>query len=61
MTKDAQARATAILARLSSAESSSRASAEELAPLVYTDLRRLAGRYLSRERPGHTLSPGGGP
>lgn len=26
-----------------------------LMPLVYGELRRLAARYLSRERPGHTL------
>lgn len=26
-----------------------------LFPLVYGDLRRIAGGYLSRERPGHTL------
>ena len=28
---------------------------ERLIPLVYGELRRLAGRYLSRERAGHTL------
>ncbi|MCP3963440.1 MAG: sigma-70 family RNA polymerase sigma factor [bacterium] len=28
---------------------------EALMPLVYGELRRLARRYLSRERPGHTL------
>ena len=28
---------------------------EELMPLVYGELRRLAGRYLNREREGHTL------
>jgi len=27
----------------------------ELVPLVYSDLRRLAGSYLQHERPGHTL------
>jgi RNA polymerase sigma factor (TIGR02999 family) len=30
---------------------------EELMPLVYQELRRLAGNYLRRERPGHTLQP----
>jgi RNA polymerase sigma factor (TIGR02999 family) len=30
---------------------------ERLMPLVYDELRRLAGRYLSRERPDHTLQP----
>src|SRR6058998_3025381 len=29
--------------------------AEELAPLVYDELRRLAGAYIRRERPGQTL------
>jgi RNA polymerase sigma factor (TIGR02999 family) len=33
------------------------ASAEDLFPLVYPELRRLAGDYLRRERPGHTLQP----
>ena len=30
---------------------------EELIPLVYEELRRLATRYLRQERPGHTLQP----
>ena len=29
---------------------------EQLAPLIYQDLRRLAGDVFDRERPGHTLS-----
>jgi RNA polymerase sigma-70 factor, ECF subfamily len=28
---------------------------DQLYPLVYEELRRLAHRYMSRERPGHTL------
>ena len=28
-----------------------------LIPLVYGELRRRAGGYLRRERPGHTLQP----
>jgi RNA polymerase sigma factor (TIGR02999 family) len=28
---------------------------EDLLPLVYDELRKLARRYLQRERPGHTL------
>src|SRR3954468_23142653 len=28
---------------------------EQLTPLVYGELRRLAGRYLRKERPDHTL------
>ncbi len=30
---------------------------EKLMPLVESELRRLAGNYLRRERPGHTLQP----
>jgi RNA polymerase sigma factor (TIGR02999 family) len=30
---------------------------QDLLPLVYAELRRLAQRYLRRERPGHTLQP----
>jgi RNA polymerase sigma factor (TIGR02999 family) len=30
---------------------------EQLTPLVYEELRKLAGRYLSSERPDHTLQP----
>src|SRR5579864_7530733 len=28
---------------------------EKLTPLVYKELHRLAGRYMKRERPGHSL------
>jgi RNA polymerase sigma factor (TIGR02999 family) len=45
---------TQLLLRWSDGDSSAR---EELMPLVYEELRRLAGRYLRRERPGHTLQP----
>jgi RNA polymerase sigma-70 factor (ECF subfamily) len=30
---------------------------DRLMPLVYDELRRLASRYLNRERPDHTLQP----
>jgi len=30
---------------------------EDLLPVVYAELRRIAGRYLRHERPGHTLQP----
>jgi RNA polymerase sigma factor (TIGR02999 family) len=33
------------------------AAHEQLLPLVYDELRRLAGAYMRRERPGHTLQP----
>ena len=32
-----------------------KAALDKLAPLVYDQLHRLAHRYISRERPGHTL------
>jgi RNA polymerase sigma factor (TIGR02999 family) len=34
-----------------------RAVMEDLLPVVYDELRRLAANYLRRERPGHTLQP----
>src|SRR5262245_17696196 len=33
------------------------AAADKLAPLVYSELRRLAESYMRRERPAHTLQP----
>jgi RNA polymerase sigma-70 factor (ECF subfamily) len=57
MTPPARNRVTEIVAALSEGGSAASASAEELLPLVYQDLRRLAERYMSRERPGHTLQP----
>ena len=35
--------------------SGDQAAFDELMPLVYEELRRLAHHYMSRERPGHTL------
>ena len=32
-------------------------AADELIPLVYDELRRLAAHHMRRERPGHTFSP----
>ena len=34
-----------------------RAAVQELLPLVYDDLKKLAARYLKGERQGHTLEP----
>lgn len=34
-----------------------RTAAAKLLPLVYEDLKKLAARYLRREREGHTLEP----
>lgn len=33
------------------------AAVEELVPILYAELRRIAARYLRRERPGQTLQP----
>jgi hypothetical protein len=35
------------------------AARDELMPLVYEELRRLAHRYMGRERIGHTLQTSG--
>ena len=32
-----------------------KAALDELMPVIHTELRRLARRYMARERPGHTL------
>lgn len=42
---------------LSKIEQGDPLAAEELLPLVYDDLRRLAARELKRESAGHTLQP----
>jgi RNA polymerase sigma factor (TIGR02999 family) len=34
-----------------------RSALDELVPLVYGDLRRIAGSFMGRQRPGHTLQP----
>jgi RNA polymerase sigma-70 factor, ECF subfamily len=34
-----------------------RGALDQMLPLVYAELRRLAAHYLSRERAGHTLQP----
>ncbi len=43
---------TQLLAR---AKAGNAAALEELVPLVYVELRRIAGRYVRRERAGHSL------
>ncbi len=45
---------TRLLARWRAGDPGAR---EELVPLVYSELRRLAQRHLRRERRGHTLEP----
>jgi RNA polymerase sigma-70 factor, ECF subfamily len=34
-----------------------RAAFDQLLPIVYKELRRMAGNYLRQENPGHTLQP----
>lgn len=50
-----QTEATALVADLCDESKESRLSAEQLAPLVYNEMRGLARRYLYRESPGHSL------
>ena len=50
-------RTTEIVAHLSHSSTPEEASPDELFELVYDPLRDLAGRYLRRERVGHTLQP----
>jgi RNA polymerase sigma-70 factor, ECF subfamily len=42
---------------LAELRSNGRGTVDELLPLVYSELRRLAGSHLSRERSDHTLQP----
>ncbi len=57
MVDDTRIRATAIVTAMTEAGVTDKATAEELMPLVYDELRRLARGYMSRETPGHTLQP----
>lgn len=54
---DARARVTEIVAGLDGDQTDHPASAEELLPLVYDELRQRAALYMRRERVGHTLEP----
>jgi len=38
-------------------EHGNKAALDQLMPLVYDELRRLAAHYLQQERSGHTLQP----
>ncbi len=49
----AQADITVLLARWREGDAS---ALEELTPLVYDNLRRLAAHYMAGEKPGHTLT-----
>jgi RNA polymerase sigma factor (TIGR02999 family) len=50
----AMSEVTRILDAIGQGDSS---AADQLLPLVYAELRRLAAAYLAREAPGHTLQP----
>lgn len=54
MSDDAANEVTQLLARIDAGE---RAAAEELLPLIYDELRRLAHARMAHERPGRTLEP----
>jgi RNA polymerase sigma-70 factor, ECF subfamily len=54
VTISSQHEVTRLLLRLTDGE---RAVLDDLLPLIYGELRRLAAGYLRRERPGHTLQP----
>jgi len=54
---DASHRAVEIVERCDFEGVSGRPSAEDLFPLVYDEMRRIAGRIMGRESPGHTLQP----
>lgn len=46
-----------IVRELDCGDADGSATAENLFPVVYEELRRLARRYMNRETPGHTLQP----
>jgi RNA polymerase sigma-70 factor (ECF subfamily) len=54
---DSKDEATTIVAGLGSQTGRPRATAEQLMPLVYDELRRLARGYMARESRDHTLQP----
>jgi RNA polymerase sigma factor (TIGR02999 family) len=57
MKSGARDRVTEIVAGLTSGSESAHASAEEMLPLVYDELRRLAQWHMGRNVEGHTLQP----
>jgi len=57
MAPDPRDQATTIVASLGDRTAAPTATAEQLMPLVYDELRRLARGYLARESREHTLQP----
>ena len=54
---DPRDRVTVIVSDFEAGAERASVSAEELFPLVYDELRRLAGFFMAREQAGHTLQP----
>jgi len=54
---DPRDRVTVIVSDFEAGAERASASAAELFPLVYDELRRLAGSFMAREQAGHTLQP----
>jgi RNA polymerase sigma factor (TIGR02999 family) len=48
---------TAVTVLLHRVRDGDRAALEELMPLVYAELRRIAGAFMREQPPGHTLQP----
>ncbi len=57
MPGDPRDRVTVIVSDFEAGAKRAHISAEELFPLLYDELRRLAGFYMGREQAGHTLQP----
>lgn len=57
MAVEPKTEATTIVVTLGARTTDPRAKAEQLMPLVYEELRRLARGYMARERREHTLQP----
>ena len=57
MTGDPEELAKEVISGLNGAGEVDRATAEELFPVVYEELRGLARGFMSRETPGHPLQP----
>ena len=55
--EDSKDRVTVIVSGLQSGAERASVAAEELFPLVYDELRRLARSFMAREQSGHTLQP----
>lgn len=57
MPADSRSRVTGIVSALGAGAGGASASTEELFPLLYDELRRLAAAVMAREQAGHTLQP----